>query len=405
MASFLTITEQASLNNIRAAAPNYMQGYSDLTKRNHLLLAMMDQIGNIEYGASEVARIWQVKVRNPTVSVFANTTNKTFLDSQVFEQMQVGIRGYEASDLLKELDWKKNRTSAGDHQLVNLYDFKMETLGRAMVEHVQNSIPKDGDAAANSNGYQGFESCLLPENTNTGSDACTANDRVVVPNDTYGGISTQLGNLGGTWSSDIVAGNRMNIDQNVDNDWPYGVGDSQYDALSPVLINYASSNWAGGTTWADNVEECVREMSAILRNKNGMGMGSTDIVMLLAPNLYPQAENYYSTRFRVNQPFTGGDQGFPVANSLYIDGTAVKQDYSIPADIGYAIAPEAIEFFNLALMNQPSSEASMIDTFGPTWSESHAAFLMRVSTHGNLRMSPRGLGKFATTAHYNAQGA
>ena len=133
MASFLTITEQASLNNIRAAAPNYMQGYSDLTKRNHLLLAMMDQIGNIEYGASEVARIWQVKVRNPTVSVFANTTNKTFLDSQVFEQMQVGIRGYEASDLLKELDWKKNRTSAGDHQLVNLYDFKMETLGRALV--------------------------------------------------------------------------------------------------------------------------------------------------------------------------------------------------------------------------------------------------------------------------------
>jgi len=401
MASFLTVTEEAHINSIRTAAPQYMSGFSDLTKRNHLLLNMMASWGQIEYNASDISRIWQIRVRQPEVRVFSNTTNKTFSDHNPYEQMQVGIRGFEASDLLKELEWKLNQ---GSTQLIPLYENKMEFLGSTLVERMQEWIPRDGDTAAYQDGYQGFESCLLAENATTGSADPDATDRIVLPNDSYGGHPTDLANFGGTWTSDLPAASRMNKTQNIDNDWPYGQGDSEYDALSPMLWAYDSSGW-GATAWEDNVEPVIRDAATALRNKNGMGMGDIDLCFLLAPNLYPGAENYYSSRFRIIQPFTGGDQGHPMPNSIYVDGVALKSDYSVPADIGYGVCPNHIEMFNLKCMNMGPSPApeQMIDVFGPDWSPEHGAYLMRVSTFGNLRMQPKFMCKLAPTAHYIAQ--
>ena len=68
MASFLSITDQQSINTVRTAAPLYMKQYSDLTKRSHMLFSMMESWGNIEYGATDASRVWQVMVRQPTVS-------------------------------------------------------------------------------------------------------------------------------------------------------------------------------------------------------------------------------------------------------------------------------------------------------------------------------------------------
>lgn len=400
MASFLSITDQQSINTVRTAAPLYMKQYSDLTKRSHMLFSMMESWGNIEYNASDAARVWQVMVRQPTVSTFSNTTNKTFQDHSAFEQMTVGIRGYEATDLLKEKEFKLNQ---GQTQLVNLYDFKMKNLSQSVMERLQEFVYRDGDADGQ-NGFQGIESCLKPENSNTGgsdADGTSSGDRIVLPKDSYGGLSTELGSLGGTWSADLPAGERMNKTQGANNDWPYGIGSSSYDATSPTLVAYNSADW-GATTWESNVEECVREAGTILRSKNGYQSG--DIAILLAPNLYPQAENYYSTRFRIAQPYSGGDQGFSVPQSLYIDGVALKSEYGVPAGVGYAVCPQHTEMFFLNTMNG-GGEGAMLDSFGPDWSPEHGSYLFRISCFGNMRLSPRALGKFATIEHYNAVAA
>jgi hypothetical protein len=399
MPQFLTITEEAHINNIRTSAPLYMQHFSDLTKRNHMLLMMMEGWGNIEYNAGEVARVWQVKVRQPEVRTFSNTTNKTFIDHDAFEQLQVGVRGYEASDLLKELEWKRNQ---GETRLVDLYQDKMENLGTAMVERIQEWLYRDGDNASFLDGYQGFESCLAPENSTTGGTDPDATDRCVLPLDTYGGHATTLANFGGTWSADLPAASRMNKSQGLSNDWPYGQGSTDYDPLSPTMWAYDADDWGTGTNeWSDNVEEVVRNMATVLRNKNGMGTGPIDLCLLLAPDLYPDAENYYSSRFRIIQPFSGGDQGFPVAQSMHIDGVALKSDYGCPPGVGYGLCPNHIEMFNYRVMN-PGGRKPMIDVFGPDWSPEHGAYLMRTSTFGNLRLQPKFMAKVATTAHYVA---
>lgn len=398
MATFLDITPDAAVNSIRAAAPLFMKHYSDLTTRNHLLLNLLKQFGNIEYGASDIARVWKVLVRQPEVRTFSNTTNKSFSDHDPFEEMQVGVRGYESTDLLKELEFKRNQ---GATQLINLYQFKMAHLGTTIAERMSEWIYRDGDDANFLDGYQGLESCLHPFNEAAGGTNAIATDKIIPPKDSYGGQSTQLGNFGGSWSSDLAAADRLSV--NPGNDWPYGQGSSEYDALSPTLWNWDSSSF-GSTDWDDNVEKVVREVATVLRNKNGMGTGAIDVCLMLAPNLYPGAEDYYSSRFRIIQPYTSGDQGFAMPHSLTIDGVALKSDYGCPSDIGYALCPQHIEWFNYATMNSPGPE-QMIDTFGPDWSPEHGAYLMRVSTFGNLRLQPKYMAKIAPAAHYNGAGA
>ena len=142
--------------------------------------------------------------------------------------------------MLKELEYKQNM---GETRLFSLYDDKIKNLGEAMVERMFEWIYQDGDLPEYLDGYQGFESVFAPQNVNGGGTDPTASDRVVLPNDTYGGLGTATGTFGGRWSANIAAGSRMSQGQGQNNDWPYGQGSSEYDATSPVLWNYSSTKW------------------------------------------------------------------------------------------------------------------------------------------------------------------
>ena len=386
MPGFAPIADQAHISVISSVAPKYVQHYSDLTKRNHMLLNMMKQWGNITYDFTGVTKILKIKVRQTAVRTFSNTTNKTFQDNNPYEEMSFGARGYEASDVLKELEYKQNM---GETRLFSLYDDKIKNLGEAMVERMFEWIYQDGDLPEYLDGYQGFESVFAPQNVNGGGTDPTASDRVVLPNDTYGGLGTATGTFGGRWSANIAAGSRMSHGQGQNNDWPYGQGSSEYDATSPVLWNYSSTKWGTGSgLWRDNVEEVVSESSNVLRHRCGHGTDPHETLLLVASDMYPDAENYYSSRYRITTPYQGGDMGRPVPQSLVIDGTALKADYGCPSGVGYGVDPKEIEMFNMQVMNSGGPEA-MIDIFGPDWSPEHGAYLMRATTFGNLQMRPK----------------
>ena len=153
MPGFAPIADQAHISVIRSVAPKYVQHYSDLTKRNHMLLNMMKQWGNITYDFTGVTKILKIKVRQTAVRTFSNTTNKTFQDNNPYEEMSFGARGYEASDVLKELEYKQNM---GETRLFSLYDDKIKNLGEAMVDRMFEWVYQDGDLPEYLDGYQGF---------------------------------------------------------------------------------------------------------------------------------------------------------------------------------------------------------------------------------------------------------
>ena len=400
MPSFLPIELEASVNVVRAAAPLFMAGYSDLTKRNHVLLNMMGELGTVEYNATDLARTWKILVREPRTRTFQNTTNKTFGDHNSLEELQVGIRGYEADDSLKELDYKLNM---GETRLINLLDLKLKQMGSSMRKQISEGLYLDGDLAVNKDGYQGFESALGCENSNRGGTDPTNNDAIVLPSDTYGGHSTALGYFGGTCSADIASGDRLNQGQGEANDFPYGKATVDYDAMSPTLWNYTAEKWGSGSNlWVDNCEEVVRESLNVLHSRTGIDPGAR-IVYVIANDLYPGLENHFGDRFRLGQT-ASGDNGFPEHQTLKIDGCTFKSDAGCPAGVGYGFVANHMEMFNLITM-YGGGEEPMIDCFGPTWEDAMGAFIMRCSTFGNLRLQPKFMTKLAPLSHYVAQSA
>lgn len=401
MAGFLTAEADVALQNVRSAAPLYLAGYADLTKRNHVLLSMMNELGNIEYNADAViAQVWKLLVREPKTRTFQNTTRKTFGDHNGLEELQCQVRGYENDDSLKELDYKRNK---GATRLIPLLELKLKQMGSSMVKHIQEGLYRDGDTADYQDGYQGFESCLGCNNAARGGTDPTNADAVVLPSDTYGGHSTDLGYWGGSCTTDIPSGSRMNQGQGQNNDYPYGQADTEYDAMSPTLWNYEANRWGSGSNaWVDNVEEVVRESLNVLHNRTGIGPDAR-IAYLIAPDLYPGLENHFGDRFRIAQTATGG-HGFPEYQTLQIDGCGFKSDYGCPSGVGYGFVGNHMEMFNLATMNG-GGEEPMIDAFGPTWEDAMGAYIMRCSTFGNLRMQPKFMTKLAPLAHYTGQAA
>lgn len=381
-----TVIADEHINVIRGAAPTYMKGFSDLTYRGHMLLQLMKQYGMIETGAQDHARIWQVQAFEPDIRVGADTTRQTFQNHNPYKQMQVDVRDYVGTDLLSEAQYKKTR---GRTQLIDHYDQKLKNLGTACVRRLQEWMVRDGDSADYLDGFQGFESCL-------GDDGNTVvGDKIALPSDTYGGLSTALGSLGGEFTSDLPAADRNNAQ--LANDFPYGQGSSEYDYLSPLLVNWGSSAWTTAGSWTDNCNEVIRFASTVMRSRNGyMNADGLPMINMLAPNLYEDAENFFDDRFRIIQPYTNGDLGFP-QKSLNLDGTVLTCDYSVPANVGYGICPAHIEAFFLELIHN-AIEDSIIDAEGPVWSIERAAWLFRITVFGNLRMQPKFMVKYANYA-------
>lgn len=379
MPAFLSFTDEHHINTIRTAAPEYMSGFTDLTARGHILLALMKENGMIEYGATAAAASYKVKVYEPEIRTSTDTTRKVFSNHNAFEEMQVAVRWYEGSDSLTEQQWKLNQ---GKTQLIPLWDSKMKDLGTTAVKKLNEWIYRDGNLAAYQDGFQGFESCLA-DNGST-----VVGDRVALPFDSYGGHSTALANFGGSWSTDFASGDRYNA--GLSNDWPHGAGWSNYDAHSPLLLNWSSNRWAAGSTlWADNCEEVLREGSAIMRARNGFNeMANMPLVYLLPSHMYTGAQNFYSQRFRTITPYRSGEQGFPSASTIEIDGVVLKSDYGCPVNTFYGLCPQHIELFFMLCRNA-SGEEPMIDVDGPVWTTESAAYLMRISLGGNLRQYPK----------------
>lgn len=382
MPQFLQADANIHLNNVRTAAPMYMKGFADMTRDTSLLFRLMSEMGMFEYGATEASRFYQMKVYEPDVRTTNDSTRKIFQNHNAYEQCQVGIRWYESSDTLTEIQWKLNQ---GKTSLINLYEQKMKDLGTATKRRLQEWIYRDGNVAPYTDGFQGFESALA-DNGST-----TAADRIALPSDSYGGHSTALANFGGSWSNDLAAADRMT--SQLTNDWPYGIGTSNYDANSPLLLNWSSTSWGAATgEWVDNCEEVLREGSAIMQSRNGyLSMGEIPpVVYLLPPNMYTQLKNFYSQRFRMIQPYRDTEVGFPSGGTLTVDDVVVKVDGACPADTFYGICPQHIELFWMICMNPASGDDTpMFDVHGPTWDESTGAYLMRIMAGGNLRMFPK----------------
>lgn len=376
MATVLPSTVTAALSVVNTTAPKYFKEESDLTMRNRVVLALMEKYGVIEYNANiGHSSVWTVKYKNPTTSPFTNRQDIRFGASQNRKQLTIEPRYYHGTESLSYHEAQQN--SATELQIVSLMDKKQEDLAMSMKNTFCSKFFNDG--YTNTSWFHGIDSCM-------GTGTTVAADKVAQPSDTYGGLSTALGAVASSWSSDLAT----SPNANAATDWPFGQGDAQYDYISPLILNTTSTSWSNGTAFADNCEEVMQYMKNAQDHRVGKEMRTNSpYVHLLASDYFNSFEAFFRPRQEIMVPLEAQELGFR-DNVFNFDGTWVTPDYDVPSSSGYYVCPEQMEFF--------TPNAQLYDVEGPVWSTPDQAYLMISICAGNYRLQPRFLGNYEEVA-------
>lgn len=359
---------------INDTAPKYLQGAADMTIRGRFLLAMLKKYGRIKFNGNSYQKTWDLEFAQQVIQAYGDAGQLTFSRNDLYRQLTVDWRGYKATDLMTE---KERLMNSGDVAIVKRYDQIMPTLTKSLTNKFAGELFVDGNATGNSNRLHGLESFC-------GVGTCASTDRVAQPSDTYAGRSTALGAEGGTWSALMTTKPNSTIAK----DWPDGSGDSEYDYMSPKLINYSASTWGtGSTSWEDNCSRVLRQATIWLTRVGGKDGRPT--MHLLASDLFYPYLNSREPQLRIMVPFKEAeDLGFTdVVNQ---EGVAIQQDFDVPAQTGYCI--------NVNQMELESLDSVLFSSRGPEYSIKDDAYLFMVGFFGNCTYSCKHFGKIAAYA-------
>lgn len=358
---------------VHSTAPKYMKGASDLTIRSRYILARLKQKGRIEYNQSGDECKWQLEYSQPPVESYADGGVVDFSNHDAFKRVSIDWRGYVATDTLSK---KQRGMNSGQQALIDLFQTKSNRLTKSIRDNFCGELFKDGQATGRENCVHGLETVL-------GEGTVVTADLVAAPSDTYGlgSLSTVPGTYGGSWTANLSTSPNASLAV----DWPNGQGDSEYDFMSPKLVNWSSSSWGtSATTWEANCWRAIGQTITWLTVTGGED-GMPDLC-LLSPDLFQGYKNHEETIRRISIPHkAANDLGF-AGNVLNQDGCAIMPDFDVPANTGYMLNTSKVTisslFPELFWMEGPDKDPRTL------WS-----WLWGVGFFGNTKLQPKHLAK------------
>ena len=318
---------------IETTRHSYLKGASDLTLRKRLLLAMLKKRGRLEYNCSGDELRWQVEFSQPPVSAYGDGGVVDFSNHDAYRQLGVDWRGYVATDTMSK---KQRQMNSGDEALVKVFQNKQNNLMKSIDNNFCGELYRDGSSAGRENNIHGLETFM-------GAGTVAAGDKIAMCSDTYGetSLSTALGAYGGSWSTALASPPNSTLAT----DWPDGQGDSEYDFLSPKLVNWSSSAWGtAATTWEANAWRVISQTITWLTltgDKDGMPS-----LIPMAGNLFQGYKNAQEAKTRISIPHKESqDLGF--GNVLNQDGVGLYPDFDCPSNTAYAINLSTVKICSL----------------------------------------------------------
>lgn len=371
MVALVPASSEEHLAVVKATAPKYFKGVSDLTFRRRLWMAMLQRYGMIEANANSFSCTWTVEAMQPEVRQYGDSGDLDFNEHDALQQLTTNVRGYTATD---RMTVKQRLMNSGATQIDDQYKNKSKRLAKRIRQVLCGELYVDGGASGNTNRLEGIK-------TFGGDDGNTvAGDKIAAPSDTYGGKSTALGSAGGSWTSDLETDDFPNA--TLANDWPFGQGDSEYDYVSPLLVNWSSTSWPSGSAkWVDNCEDVMRFARITQTSRGAKGDDQrVPFMHMLSPNLYGDFLTFYSARNRQAVPHPeAANLGF--GDTMNFEGDMVHYEYDTPANEGFGISPVMMELFHLG--------DQLINSIGPEWAITKMGYLFLAFVFGNGRYQPK----------------
>jgi hypothetical protein len=369
MADVIPTSTNEAMAIVKASAPAYFRRASDLTFRRRLWLAMLKRYGQLIYNAESFATVWPVEYSQPEVRQYGDSGDQEFVEHDALLQLEVDVRGYTATDRLTK---KKRLMNKGRVQIVDLYKEKSNYLIKSLSDKFCGELYIDGYAANNENRLIGLRSMMTADTANT-----VAGDLIAPPSATYGGLSCALQAQGGSWTSDLGAGNFPNAYLGVD--YPYGSGSTEFDCVSPLHVNYTSTSWGTNqTTWLQNCENVLRFTMIAMASKGGDE--NVPKLFMLDAKMFNEFLNNQAAKQRIMVPHKEAqDLGF--GRAMNFDGAAIHFEFDCPAGYGYGMDPSQMDVFSM--------ESQLFVPDGPDWSMAKKSWLYEAGYFGNCRFQPK----------------
>lgn len=336
--------------------------------RNRKLLAMLKDRGRISFNHEGDYMDWKVRYRRAPMTGFADMDTLTFARQNRHKTAQLDWRGYSATDSVSKFEKLKNKGTAA---IIKIVSQTMQLLMEDVEDKFDDELFIDGNASGNTKRIHGLESFF-------GVSGANASAPIGTPSDTYAGLTTGLGDYGGSWSGS----------------WPTGTGDEHYDFWTPLVVDYesavatASGGWAASTkTWPNTCREALR-FGILYQRKNKSRRGMLDLIMLES-QLYRNFLDKLDANERTIVKRGDGKNGLYAlgfGDVVNFDGVDVTSEYGIPATVGYGLCMDAMEIRSLQSQLFVPDE---IDFDIASQSDRYAIIFA-----GNMRVNPRSALKF-----------
>ena len=365
-----TLATNAAAHVLNSVIDSFQTKVENLTLRDRLLLRLMKKNGRVLYNGGNLHKggtqfQWPSKKTNPPVTGYGDDDTLHFAPRDKLVWAKLGIRGLNATDRMNEFE--EEVYSKGPAALIKRIATIFPDLFEAMRNQISEDMILDGNAAANVERLCGFETFCGVK-----SGEYLVTDLIAPPDDTYAGLDTDAG-AEGSWDANMGSPAQPNHD--LATDWPDGKGTSTYDYWSPKLVNYASTDWTGGSdvTFALNSERVLsRTMTWLQLTTNA---GSKELLCTLGGTLLYEFKNLMRSKMQTLLPHPSGrDLGFP--NTLTFEGLMLEAGFDVPATTGY--------IWNTGKVRLISCLPQLFKRRGPTWSHENLSRQFSVGFFGNV---------------------
>ncbi len=320
----LNIPGSAQLN--RANVDYYiLKLLEDMLFHKSVFMAALRTRGKIKNNKGTVGDTikWKPTYRVPySVAATANPTSITFERKNFWQTAEIPWRHRNVGMSFTKFDQLVNK---GPAKYFDLVGKTISLYTRAMADDIRMDLYTDGNSSTNN--LMGLQSW-------TGNTGATGTGvPVAVPNDTYAGLSTALGNYTGSWSEDSGKA------------WPEGVegAGGGYCFWSPMGIDVNNSVFVNDTFF-ENWQRAFNYAETFMETLHGERIDMWLICPAYMNDLRNSLISIQTLEVTQNSPLT--KMGYQTLSFL---GTEIAFEYGLPrtGPRGFGLCFEHLELWSL----------------------------------------------------------
>jgi hypothetical protein len=354
----------------QATLSNYLKEELDNTMRNRPFWNKMQARSRIRFNVGGADLQWPVRRSIRGARPHNDTITPQFDTYNLFERATITFRGYWAGERLGRFQLQRNR---GPQAFIDLMNDAKNRLGPDLMQSIQDDVFIDGGATGNEDKWEGFETFLGAQASQTGDSG-----RVRLPDDSYANITTDLAAYGGSWTN--VSGETATYS------WPNGTGrNPSFDFWAPLLVDTTSTAWGTNPSFGVfGLSQLTYGIQYAMRQPHATAVTMLDLILMTTAdyfnfkNLYQGSERIISERTPVEKSV-----GYTLLN---YDGVDIGMDFGVPASTIYGLMFNQIEYISPA--------PQMFEVLAPRPTIDESAMLFPAYAHGNFKYNPRGFVKW-----------